>query len=142
MVIDARGRINSGAFPLVDRLSFEHKALASLKVSVEGHTNLVLSDLKRRADFLDARHPCSTYLCLRTRVLWKILCPDLGALSRFLLRLQTPCGLHRARAVAANNRISRFQTGLHVIFSMHKRALVRRIGLLLCRGWAQHIFDR
>ncbi len=31
---------------------------------------------------------------------------------------------------------------LHVIFSMHKRALTRRIGLFLCRGWAQHIFDR
>ncbi len=30
---------------------------------------------------------------------------------------------------------------LHVIFSMHKRALIRRIGLFLCRGWAQHIVD-
>ncbi len=26
--------------------------------------------------------------------------------------------------------------------SMHKRALVRRIGLFLCRGWAQHIVGR
>ncbi len=31
---------------------------------------------------------------------------------------------------------------LHVIFSMHKCALIRRIGLFLCRGWAQHIVDR
>jgi hypothetical protein len=28
------------------------------------------------------------------------------------------------------------------IFSMHKRALIRRIGLFLCRGWALHIVDR
>ena len=25
---------------------------------------------------------------------------------------------------------------------MRKRALIRRIGLFLCRGWAQHIVDR
>jgi len=29
-----------------------------------------------------------------------------------------------------------------VILSMQKRALIRRIGLYLCRGWAQHIVDR
>ena len=29
-----------------------------------------------------------------------------------------------------------------VILSMQKRALIRRIGLFLCRGWAQHIVDR
>ena len=29
-----------------------------------------------------------------------------------------------------------------VIISMQKRALIRRIGLFLCRGWAQHIVDR
>ena len=31
---------------------------------------------------------------------------------------------------------------LHVISSMQMRALIRRIGLFLCRGWAQHIVDR
>ncbi len=31
---------------------------------------------------------------------------------------------------------------LYVIFSMHKRALIRRIGLFLYRGWPQHIVDR
>ena len=45
MVIDARGRINSGAYPdnpLDDRVSlFEHKTLASLKASVEARANLV-----------------------------------------------------------------------------------------------------
>ena len=44
MVVDARGRINSGAFPgnpLDDRLSlFEHEALASLKMSVKERSNL------------------------------------------------------------------------------------------------------
>ena len=29
-----------------------------------------------------------------------------------------------------------------VILSMQKRALIRRIGLYLCRSWAQHIVDR
>ena len=29
-----------------------------------------------------------------------------------------------------------------VILSMQKRALIRRIGLYLCRGWAQHNVDR
>ena len=27
-------------------------------------------------------------------------------------------------------------------FAVHRRALVRRIGLLTSRGWAQHIVDR
>jgi len=29
-----------------------------------------------------------------------------------------------------------------VILSMQKRTLIRRIGLYLCRGWAQHIVER
>ena len=29
-----------------------------------------------------------------------------------------------------------------VILSMQKRALIRRIGLFVCRGWVQHILDR
>ena len=29
-----------------------------------------------------------------------------------------------------------------VFLSMQKRTLIRRIGLYLCRGWAQHIVDR
>ena len=35
------------------------------------------------------------------------VCPDLGALFQALVRLRTPCGLHRARAVSANNRVSK-----------------------------------
>ncbi len=36
-------------------------SVASLKVSVEARANLVLSDLKKRAEDLDARHPGSTF---------------------------------------------------------------------------------
>ena len=66
MVIDARGRVNGETFPdnpLDDRVSlFEHKTLASLKVTVEARANLVRSDLKKRAEDLDARHPGSTFV--------------------------------------------------------------------------------
>jgi hypothetical protein len=44
--------------PLDDRVSlFEYKTLASLKVSEEARANLVRSDLKKRAEDLDARLP-------------------------------------------------------------------------------------
>ena len=48
---------------LDDRVSlFEHKTLASLKVTVEARANLVRSDLNKRAEDLNARHPGSTFV--------------------------------------------------------------------------------
>ena len=53
MVIDARGRINSGAYPdnpLDDRVSlFEHKTLASLKVSVEARAPTLFEVISKSA---------------------------------------------------------------------------------------------
>ncbi len=46
---------------------------------------------------LKASRGCSSscfYLCSRTRVLWKILCLDLGAICQYLVWLQAPSGLH------------------------------------------------
>ena len=39
---------------------FEHKTLASLKDTVESRAKAVQSNLKKRAEDLDARHPGST----------------------------------------------------------------------------------
>ncbi len=68
MVIDARGRINSGAFPdnqLDDRLRWVFSSTKplerGLEVSVEERANLVLSDVKKHADNIDARNPGSTF---------------------------------------------------------------------------------
>ena len=41
---------------------FEHKTLASLKVTVESRAKAVQSDLKKRAEDLDARHPGSNFV--------------------------------------------------------------------------------
>ena len=53
MILDARGRINDGTFPdnpLDDSVSlFEHKTLASLKVTVESRAKAVQSDLLNHA---------------------------------------------------------------------------------------------
>lgn len=144
MVIDARGRINSGAYPdnplLDDRVSlFEHKTLASLKVSVEARANLVRSDLKKRAEDLDARHPGSTFA------------QELASYGKYFVLISGPFANLSSDFKPLVDFIARersLQTiefrdfKLQVIFSMHKRALIRRIGLFLCRGWAQHIVDR
>ena len=48
--------------PLDDRVSFfQHKVLTSMsmKVTVKTHANLVRSDLEKRVEELDARHPGS-----------------------------------------------------------------------------------
>ena len=56
MILGARGRINGGIFPdnpLDDRVSlFEHKTLASLKVTVESRAKAVQSYLKKRVEDL------------------------------------------------------------------------------------------
>ena len=68
MILDARGRINSGTFPdnpLDDRVSlFELKALASLKVTVESRASAVQSDLKWRAKdiVIDTHLPGSAFV--------------------------------------------------------------------------------
>ncbi len=43
--------------------NFEHKTIASLKLSVEELASLILTGRKKRAEDLDAHHPGST--CLR-----------------------------------------------------------------------------
>ena len=118
---------------------FEHKTLASLKVSVEARANLVRSDLKKRAEDLDARHPGSTFA------------QELASYGKYFVLISGPFVnlsndfkplvdfIARERSLQT---IEFRDFKLHVIFSMHKRALIRRIGLFLCRGWAQHIFDR
>ena len=143
MVIDARGRINGETFPdnpLDDRVSlFEHKTLASLKVTVEARANLVRSDLKKRAEDLDARHPGSTFV------------QELASYGKYFVLVSGPFANLSSDFNPLLDFIAR-ERSLHtiefrdfrpdVILSMQKRALIRRIGLFLCRGWAQHIVDR
>ena len=143
MVIDARGRINGETFPdnpLDDRVSlFEHKTLASLMVTVEARANLVRSDLKKRAEDLDARHPGSTFV------------QELASYGKYFVLVSGPFANLSSDFNPLLDFIAR-ERSLHtiefrdfrpdVILSMQKRALIRRIGLFLCRGWAQHIVDR
>ena len=124
---------------------FEHKTLASLKVSVEARANLLRSDFKKRAEDLKARHPGSTFA------------EELASYGKYFVLISGPFANLSSDFKPLVEFISRegsLQTieyrdfKLHVIFSMHKRALIRRIGLFLCRGWAlllfraQHIVDR
>jgi hypothetical protein len=46
------------------------------------------------------------------------------------------------RLIKARSCIEFRDFKFHVIFSMHERAFIRRIGHFLCRGWAQNIVDR
>ena len=66
-----------------DRVSLiEHKTLASMKVTVESRAHTVQRDLKKRAEDLDSRHPPWLDFFARTRILWQILCLDLGPLCK------------------------------------------------------------
>ena len=118
---------------------FEHKTLASLKVTVEARANLVRSDLKKRAEDLDARHPGSTVV------------QELASHGKYFVLVSGPFAnlssdFNPLRDFTARERslqtIEFLDFRPDVILSMHKRALIRRIGLFLCRGWAQHIVDR
>ena len=139
MVIDARGRINGGTFPdnpLDDRVSLiEHKTLASMKVTVESRAHTVQRDLKKRAEDLDSRHPGSTFA------------QELASYGKYFVLVSGPFANLSSDFNPLVDFIAR-ERSLHtmefrdfipgVILSMQKRALIRRIGLYLCRGWAQH----
>ena len=143
MVIDARGRINGGTFPdnpLDDRVSLiEHKTLASMKVTVESRAHTVQRDLKKRAEDLDSRHPGSTFS------------QELASYGKYFVLISGPFANLSSDFNPLVDFIAR-ERSLHtmefrdfipgVILSMQKRTLIRRIGLYLCRGWAQHIVDR
>ena len=78
---------------------------------------------------------CMSWACTCTS-LWS---PGLLATS-LLQRFQPFGGFYCARAGDANHEASEYQSTLAL--AVHRRALVRRIGLLTSRGWAQHIVDR
>jgi len=111
--------------------------LASLKVTVESRADAVQSDLKERAEDIDARHPGSTFvqeLVSYGKYFFLVLGPF--ATSRVIAnplwiswRWNGPCTL------------SSFEISNLMSFSMQKRALIGRIGLFVCRGWAQHFVD-
>ena len=143
MVIDGRD-CDSGPFsppnPLVGCKSLvEHKTLASLLISVRARAAKVCTDIKKRAEELDLRHPGSTFvheLSLYSPYLALVTGPfgnlssDFSVLVDFIAReraLQT-MELRDVKPALA--------------LAVHRRALVRRIGLLTSRGWAQHIVDR
>ena len=65
MVIDARD-CDAGPFPTSNPLVgcktlVEHKTLASLLVSVQARVKKVQTDIQKRAEELDSRHPGSTF---------------------------------------------------------------------------------
>ena len=127
-------------WPLDYRVNhYEHKTLASLKVTVEARANLVRSDLKKRAEDLDARHPGSTFV------------QELAFYGKYFVLVSGPfANLSRdfnplVDFIARERSLQTIEFRdfrPDVILSMQKRALIRRIGLFLCRGWAQHIVDR
>ena len=136
MVVDARGRVNGETFPdnpLDDRVSlFEHKTLASLKVTVEARANLVRSDLKKRAEDLDARHPGSTFV------------QELASYGRYFVLVSGPFANLSSDFNPLVDFIARersLQTiefrdfRPDVILTMQRRALIRRIGLYLCPAY-------
>ena len=125
--------------PIVGRKSlFEHKTLASLLVSVQARARKVLADIKKRAEELDARHPGSTFVHELGLYLYiALVTGPFGNLSSdFNLLVDF---IARERAMQTMKLRS---TNPAVALAVHRRALVRRIGILTSRGWAQHIVDR
>ena len=117
---------------------FEHKTLASLLVSVQARARKVLADIKRRAEELDARHPGSTFVHELGLYLYIALVtgPFGNLFSDFNLLVDF---IARERAMQTMKLRG---TNPALALAVHRRALVRRIGLLTSRGWAQHIVDR
>jgi hypothetical protein len=102
---------------------FEHKTLASLLISAQARARKVLTDIKKRAEELDARHPGSTfvhelgfykYIALVTGPFGN-LSSDFSALVDFIARER------------AMQTIKLWSTNPAVALAVHRRALVRRI---------------
>ena len=137
MVIDTRSSIDgpfSSQNDVVGRKSLvEHKTLASLLLSVQARARKVLTDIKKRSEGLDARHPGST--CVH----------ELGLYPKYIVLVTGPSGnlssdfnllvefIARERAMQTMELRG---TNPALAFAVHRRALVRRIGLLTSRGWA------
>ena len=69
MAIGARDCEHGHNFPSSNPIAggknlFEHKALASLLISVQARARKVLTDIKRRAEELGARHPGDQPFCM------------------------------------------------------------------------------
>ena len=95
--------------------------------------------VKKRAEELDARHPGSTFvheLSLYPEYIVLVTGPFGSLSSDFNLLVEF---IARERAMQTMKL-----RGTHpaLACAVHRRALVRRIGLLTSRGWAQHIVDR
>ena len=96
-------------------------------------------DLKKRAEDFDSRHPGSTFA------------QELASYGKYFVLISGPFANLSSDFNPLVDFIAR-ERSLHtmefrdfipgVILSMQKRTLIRRIGLYLCRGWAQHIVDR
>ncbi len=119
-------------------LSFEHKTLASLLISVQARTRKVLTDIKKRAEELDARHPGSTFV--HELGFYKSIVLVTGPFGNLSSDFSTLVDfIARERAMQTMKLRS---TNPAVTLAVHRRALVRRNGILTSRGWAQHIVDR
>ena len=143
MVVDARD-CDAGPFTSPNQLVgrrflVEHKTLASLLISVAARAKKILSDIKKRAEELDTRHPGSTFV------------HELGMYGEYVALVTGPFGnlstdfkslvdfIARERAMQTMKLRDIEPT---LALAVHRRALVRRIGLLTTRGWAQLIVDR
>ena len=143
MVIDARD-CDAGPFPTSNPLVgcktlVEHKTLASLLVSVQARAKKVQTDIQKRAEELDSRHPGSTFAQeLRAYGPYLVLVTGpFGNLSSDFKTFVDFIARERAMQTMALRNINPA-----LALAVHRRALVRRIGLLTSRGWAQHIVDR
>jgi hypothetical protein len=126
--------------PLVGRKTLvEHKTLASLLISVQARAKKVHTDIQNRAKELDARHPGSTFV------------QDLDSYGKYMVLVTGPFGnlssdFNTLVDFIARERAMRTMklrcTNPALALAVHRRALVRRIGILTSRGWAQHIVDR
>ena len=143
IVVDARD-CDAGPFPtpnpLVGRkFLVEHKTLASLLISVVARARKIHIDIKKRAEELDSRHPGSTFVHELNLygVYVALVTGPFGNLSSDFSTLVDFIARERAMQTMELRDIKPA-----LALAVHRRALVRRIGLLTTRGWAQHIVDR
>jgi len=98
---------------------FEHKTLASLKVTVEARAEAVQRYLKKRAEDIDACHPGSTFV------------QDLVSYGKYCVLVSGPFVILSSDFNPLADSLS---LSLSLSLSMHKRARVIWL-LALCLRW-------
>ena len=146
-LVDARNCTSNDPFQAPNKLLgcqtlIEHKTMASLGMTVEDRQSKINTDIKKHAQELDRQNPGSTfeaelkaygengkYLALVTGP-FANLSSDFNVLVDLIARERARCLINQCKITAKQ------------ALAIYRQFVSRRIGLIACRGWAQHIINR